>query len=358
MPSHRSRSRRGDSAASATESAPEIVVTRGDGAELEIDLFGGFVSQVELDGLARLAAEANARRARALARLSQHLTQLEEQTVERSRSSSAAVLRKISHGDDKLQKRLEQAKTDHTTARAAAFDKAERAARRADERRLWHNATIVSAVPLFTLYGRRNLGNNLTLAALVLAFVLGDKISDFFSGSQEPDERSRWWLYISPLANWLAAWWLLGDQQGERFVTGITSDFKLVGVQWQERAPDHFPRLASVLSEALGIRRRRRRPRKRIERYEATIDLSGYVAPDFVQDLALLSNPPALAALVSVEHGPGSERAQLEPISAQVRDGKLVLQLRVHAPRRAPGAKRGLLRAVQVAWLVDVLRQS
>ena len=173
--------------------------------------------------------------------------------------------------------------------------------------------------------------------------------------------RSRVGSYVAPGANLLAGWWLLHERQLERFVSGVADDFK---VSRRRRRPDHdlsgarasFSLAGFVLEGGLALRQEEPAgPGAVVERYVAVVDLTPHVAADFGLDLPAQSGFAAVATVIDVNWAvPTAWRPRVDALSATVVDGKLQLVLTARADARGRGKHLRLLRALRVAWIVDL----
>jgi hypothetical protein len=220
-------------------------------------------------------------------------------------------------------------------------------ATRLNRRELWDKAIIVSGVLLFSVYGQTGnpfAPNNLTLAVLLLVWLIGDKVTEFLTGTPQEDRRYHLrdtdiWSYIAPFANVLAGWLLLHNQQNERFIAGIGDSVDFVA------------------RGAVDIERRR------LYLYRQTIDLTDALGPDHVADFVTFANVPAVVSIVSM--GASSDPAagtdpQVRQLSAQVDRGTLIITVFIAAlePAVAPASRDPLLipsvlSSLKVAWIVD-----
>lgn len=204
-------------------------------------------------------------------------------------------------------------------------------------RDLWDKILIAASLPLFSAYGQRGklLGShNLTLSLSLLVWLVGDHLMDAVFGSRS--SRSRYavddadaWSYLAPIGNVLAGWWLLGDRQHERFVSGVTT-VKLEKVQ-------------PGTSKAY--------------RYVTHVDLEDRIAKDHVADFRHFANVPAVATVGAMRLS--SEGKAIEPrierLSARIDNGELRLRLTFRAvpQKSAPGPAPTALGEVDIAWIID-----
>ena len=162
--------------------------------------------------------------------------------------------------------------------------------------------------------------NNLTLTLSLLIWLVGDEIVDALFGSEEaspyPLRDTDAWSYLAPIGNLLAGWWLLGDRQHERFITGFTG-FKLEGVK---------PTRATRREARLSIH-----PEDRPRRPDRAGSPGEFPGP---QECARGRHHP-LGRFVS----PGAQAADSRARrSGEPGDSHLVLHGRCRGARRAPGS--------------------
>ncbi|HEY3500329.1 MAG TPA: hypothetical protein VGK73_36810, partial [Polyangiaceae bacterium] len=225
------------------------------------------------------------------------------------------------------------------------------AARRLGRRELWDQLAIVSTVPLLA-YGRRGAPfheHNLTIALSLAVWLLGDEITELFSGSPQTARDADIWSYLAPFGNLLAGWWLLGGRQHERFVTGFAE-------------PEAFALAAAPSSAALLLASSADRG-ERFETYSASIDVAALVAPDHVADFSTFTDVPALATPAAVTFSsalPVSANPRLRRISASVADGILTITVtasarldEVASPAPPATGPEPIVTALQMAWVVD-----
>jgi hypothetical protein len=130
------------------------------------------------------------------------------------------------------------------------------------------------------------------------------------------------WSYLAPIANVLAAWWLLGDRQHERFVTGVT----------------RVSLAAGDPSTSGGA----------VQKFRAKVALSKTIAADHFADFETFSDVPAVATFGAIRAtGGGAIGApHLERLRARVRGGELGLGFDA-VPLPAE---------VEILWMVDTAK--
>src|SRR5262249_17105998 len=148
-------------------------------------------------------------------------------------------------------------------------------------------------------------------------WLVGNEIVDSLFGSAPaspyPLRDADAWSYVAPIANLLAGWWLLGDLQHERFVVG-----------YAEIAPDSFTTSQNKAAPEL------------LYRYETSIGLSRFVAPEHFPDFQRFTDVPAVATITSIRRTAAGAAAQFSPLRAKVSNGDLTITLDAVVPH-APG---------------------
>jgi hypothetical protein len=261
------------------------------------------------------------------------IERLEETRIARVR----AFRRRIAAGHNTLDARLAKAR-DELRSRLDAQLKIDREnLRRLRRRELWDKILLATSLPLFAAYGeRRNpLGsNNLTLVFLLLIWLVGDQVVEAVFGTDSGKSKyaladADAWSYLAPIGNVLAAWWLLGDRQHKRFVTGVTT------ITLEKKEPQ-------VGSGTV------------FYRYHATVDLSGEIGKDHFADFATFSGVPVVATIASIRLSSDgvSVDPEIEALRAKVEDGVLKLSFRA-VPRNASLPMPSSLGELDIAWMVD-----
>src|SRR5262249_14323104 len=130
-------------------------------------------------------------------------------------------------GDQRIDRKLAKAAEGYLSHVERQLRIERETVRRLGRRSLWDQIVIVSAFLLFAAYGQPGQpfgANNVTLALSLLIWLVGDEIVDLLFGPEQaspyPLRDTDAWSYIAPAGSLLAGWWLLGDQQHERFVAG------------------------------------------------------------------------------------------------------------------------------------------
>src|SRR5262249_19103467 len=141
-----------------------------------------------------------------------------------------------------------------------------------------------------------------------LIWLVGDEIVDFLFGSEQaspyPLRDTDAWSYIAPAGNLLAGWWLLGDQQHERFVAGRVVI-----------SPDSFTSASNKAASAGAP--------ELIYRYEGRIGLSRIVAPEHFPDFQRFQDVPAVATITSIHRTVAGAAARIGLPTANVHNGEL-----------------------------------
>jgi hypothetical protein len=95
------------------------------------------------------------------------------------------------------------------------------------QRSLMNSVLLATSAPFFVAYGDREspfAKNNLILTGSLLGFMLGDEALDWMSPKPGTMQNvAQWWSYLAPIGNGALVYWLLGDKQHERFITGINT---------------------------------------------------------------------------------------------------------------------------------------
>jgi hypothetical protein len=286
---------------------------------------------------ARAQSEAIARLARTVA---EGADRLEQERVDRRR----ALRRRVFVGDDTVDRKLAKAAAEHRTRIEKQMRIERENVRRLERRDLWNKILIASAFPLFAAFGQPGNpfgANNLTLLVSLLIWMVGDEIVDaLFGNTQESPYLVRdadAWTYIAPIGNLLAGWWLLGDQQHERFVANHTS----IPADSFEAEPNS------------GV------PGEFIYRYSVTFKLTDFIAPSHFPDFETFKGVPVVASIESIRFLATAGSARVDALTARVHDGKLTITVTVLAPD--PGTPPTdpiptVIETLDVAWMVDTAK--
>jgi hypothetical protein len=275
--------------------------------------------------------------ARAIARLSASIADGAER-IERERMAHARTLaRRIAGGDNAVDGRLATAREALETRLDKQLQIDRENVRRLFRRDRWDKILLATSLPLFAAYGQPGQllgGNNLTLTLLLIIWLAGDHVVETLFGTSRakspyavPDADA--WSYLAPIGNALAAWWLLGGRQHERFVTGITT-VRLGSTRLHDEGGTQFLR------------------------YHTQVKLVGRVGEDHFEDFETFSDVPAVATIGGVRLT--SEAAGLDPrvdrLRARVDEGVLKLSFRI-VFGSPPSLVPSNLGDVDVAWMVD-----
>jgi hypothetical protein len=247
-----------------------------------------------------------------------------------------ALRRRLAAGDMTLDARLSKARDDLQSRieRQIAIDREN--VRRLRRRDFWDKILLASSLPLFAAYGQRGSPfgtNNLTLTLLLLIFLAGDSVVEALFGSEQKSKYAvadaDAWSYLAPIGNVLGAWWLLGDRQHQRFVTGVTT-VRL------EKKP---------LRDENGVF---------VYRYRAAVALRERIAKDHFEDFETFKGVPAVATIGRIRFTPDGQNLnpRVEPLEAKVVRGELRLTVRV-VPQLLPSLVPTELGEIDVAWMVD-----
>ncbi len=198
-------------------------------------------------------------------------------------------------------------------------------------RDLWDKIVVASSLPLFAAYGQPGQPfntANLALTLSLLIWLVGDQIVEAVFGSGEksayPLPDTDIWSYLAPIGNVLTGWWLFGDRQNERFITGVTPVTLGVGAL---SVPATLPR------------------------YSSRLDLTDRIAPDHRDDFETFKGVRVVATVGASRFAPGIT-GDVRNLTAEVRRGRLYLSFdfTTAAPVLSPPPSLG---EIDVAWIVD-----
>jgi hypothetical protein len=254
------------------------------------------------------------------------------------------LLRRMVHGDARLDAGLDQRLVPVIDQALALQDKRDELGQSSARRGLWNQAVVMTALPLLAAFGERGspfTQSNLVLALSVFIFLFGDEVSDLLAGKRESQIRcADVWSYAAPFANVLSVWWLLGRRQHERFITGVVDQ------------PTARPggKGISVFTVRSG--------NVQTDTCWAIVDLSPHIAPDRLADFVGQSEVVALATLRSIEANPDLPGIQprIVRLRAQVRQDVLwviVIVVSVVPKSRFKGDPPPLLSRLGIGWAVD-----
>jgi len=288
----------------------------------------------ETERRARQSGVTIARQRSAIRQLSRTIAADTERLSAAQSGRAAAIRRRLVTRYQRLDTRVTEAVTEFRGRVERQLRIERESVRRLGRRDLWDKIVIASSLPLFAAYGQQGqLSNtaNLALTVSLLIWLVGDEVVQALFGSEAKDEKSVYpwrdtdiWSYLAPIGNVLTAWWLFGDRQNERFITGVTT--VKVGVE------------ATAASNQLTFPQ------------SESVDLSRRVALDHRPDFETFKGVPVVATVGATRlTGLGGE---VHGVHASVRKGKLRLSFDVVTP--APIAGRpASLGEVDIAWIVD-----
>ena len=241
---------------------------------------------------------------------------------------AAAIRRRLVARQKRLDERVTKAVTDFRAKVERQLKIEVESAGRLGRRDLWDKIVIATSLPLFAAYGQQGQltnSSNLALTLSLLVWLVGDEVVRALFGSEEksvyPWRDTDIWSYLAPIGNVLTAWWLFGDRQNDRFLTGVTT----VNVAVAATGPLPF---------------------RQIER----VDLSSRIAPDHRDDFETFKEVPVVATVSAarLKNGLGAE---IQGLAASVKEGKL--QLTFDVVTAVPVAGPSPLGEVDIAWIVD-----
>lgn len=278
---------------------------------------------------------AGKRQSKAVARLSRTVAADAERMSDGHLARAREMRRRIVAGDRKLDRKLAKAVEKYRSRVEGQMRIERETVRRLARRDLWDKIIIASALPLFAAYGQpgRPFGdNNVVLMLSLLIWLVGEEVVESLFGSEKssayPLRDADAWTYLAPVANLLAGWWLLSDRQHERFVAERTVI-----------PPDSFTATRNPLAAEL------------VYRYEKSVRLSQYVAPEYSPDFETFTDVPAVATITSIRQAAGAA-ARIGPLRAKVHNGKLTITLEAVVQDRG-GPAAPILDELEVAWMVD-----
>ena len=339
----------GDSRVETDErAARQITALLPNGRTLWFRTAEPLATAVSVGRLAQIAERAGDRRASssihqsaAIRRLSETIAADAERLEAARLRRARALRRRIVAGDRTLDTRLAKARDEFRSALDKQLKIDRENVRRLRRRDMWDKILIAVSLPLFAAYGQPgNLRgtHNVTLAVLLLVWLAGDHVVEAVFGSQSPKSPyalhdADAWSYLAPIASLLAGWWLLGDRQHERFVTGITT-VKLEPARARTESGTVFYRFA------------------------ARVDLHDRIAKDHVADFETLGSAPAVATVGGLRLSAGGKAIdpRIEGLSARVKDG--VLRFTFQAVSQTPAPPATALGEVDIAWMVDTEKRE
>lgn len=280
-------------------------------------------TQLEVNRLTRQINLNDQRQATAIRRHNVALARMKRTLASGHKLHKAELLKvskdlnkRITDGDAGLDKRIAKEVGEQRKASNKQDIRILREIRQRQKRATWNSVLIASAIPLFAAFGERATVNgnpftkkNLILTGSLVAWMFSDDLVGHLVGRDSKTWRNavNAWSYVAPIGNAATVYFLLKDEQHERFVSGVTSGITT--------SPYEIP-------------------------------LGNLVGADHLKQFQTMSNPVALAAIRSATaSGAGTAPTRVE---ASVKDGKLTLTLGgAAAPFTA-----------EVAWAVDTQGSS
>ena len=281
------------------------------------------------DDVARRQYSSTVHQRSAIRRLSRSVTVDTARLSTAKAKRAAGMRRRLVARYQRLDTRVTKAVTDFRTRVDRQLKIETESARRLGRRDLWDKIVIASSLPLFAAYGQQGqLSNtaNLALTLSLLIWLVGDEVVQSLFGSDEksvyPWRDTDIWSYLAPIGNILTAFWLFGDRQNERFITGVTT-----------------VKAGVTLTEV---------PGQTFRQFE-NVDLSPRIAPDHRDDFETFKDVRVVATVGATRLPAGAE---VRSIGASVRRGRLQLTFDVvtAAPVTTGPTALG---EVDVAWIVD-----
>lgn len=229
--------------------------------------------------------------------------------------ASKDLAKRISTGDAKNDKRISKLMSKDRRIDA----RIKKQIRHGQQRSVWNSLLLASAVPLYSAYGDRAIGNNanpfskknLILTGSLAFWLFGDELIDRFLARGGKSGKiwgggANVWSYIAPVGNAATTYLLLKDQQHQRFITGVTK-------MADNRTAQEFPG-----------------------------ELLKRIGKDYHADFKNIACPNVTATLKKLDGG-----ADAESVLAWVSDGELNLQLM---------GGSGSSGSVEVSWKVDTMK--
>ena len=270
----------------------------------------------------------------AVLRLSRTIAADTERLAAAQTRRAAAIRRRLVARYKRLDTRVTKAVTEFHGRLERQLHIERESARRLGRRDLWDKIVIASSLPLFAAYGQQGQVSNtanLALTLSLLIWLVGDEVVQTLFGPEEKDEKSGYpwrdtdiWSYLAPIGNVLTAWWLFGDRQNERFITGVTT-------------------------VKVGIAATATVPGQSFRQFER-VDLSNRVGADHRADFETFKGVP-VAATVAAARLTSGLGAEVQGIAPSVHRGRLHLSFDVTTTVPLVGPLP--LGEVDVAWIVD-----
>ena len=324
-----------DREAPPPQGARPLTAILPDGRAVRLAVAAPLASASALNDLARFAerralqVHASTRRQQSsVAALSQTIAADFERLSAAQTARAAAIRRRLAARQKRRDKRVTRAVTEFRVKVDRQLKIELESAARLRRRDLWDKIVIASSLPLFAAYGQPGQLSNTTNLALTLSLLIwlvGDDVVRTLFGSEEksayPWRDTDIWSYLAPIGSILTAWWLFGDRQHERFLSGVTTVNALTG-----------PTLATRFHQ------------------KERVDLSSRVAPDHRDSFSSFKEVPAVAVVSAARLKEGLD-ASIHGLAAFVHGGRLHISFDVTTG--VPLAGASALGQVDVAWIVD-----
>jgi len=281
----------------------------------------------------------------ALRRLSRTMARDVERLGKQRRRAALRLRRWLVAGDAKLARRISvEGARGRALARRLRGNE-QRWVRRLSRRGFWDQIVIATSAPLFAAYGRKGNpfnADNTALTLSLLTWIAGDEASEFLTGAGKnllPHalRDSDIWSYTAPFGNLLSGWWLMRNRQHTRFVTGFADKFEL-----QSGLPPLSTGKEGAVQEGA------------VYRLVSRVELSPFIAPDYLLDFETFSGVPAVATATWAD-GAATFPGELLELDAKVQRGVLFLAVTVFMRRAVPSSAdaSSLFSSLRVAWVVD-----
>ena len=265
----------------------------------------------------------------ALWRLSRTIAADAERLILAQATRTAAIRRRLVARHRRRDARVTKAVTEFRSRLDRQLHIERESARRLGRRDLWDKIVIASSLPLFAAYGQQGQLSNTTNLALTLSLLIwlvGDEVVHKLFGSEEksiyPWRDTDIWSYLAPLGNALTGWWLFGDRQTDRFITGVTTVKTNVSVTASGTTFRQFER----------------------------VDLLSRVKADHRDDFETFKDVPVVATISATRLTKGLS-INAYGVVASVQKGEL--QLSFDVVTAAPIVGPAALGDVDIAWIVD-----
>lgn len=297
--------------------------------------------------LARLAEDVSERNVSAASRHRAGIVRLSHRVADDAARLSVVTVASSTRHRRRLRARYER--LDRRITKAADTYRAQlerqiqfdlEAVRRLRRRDLWDQIVVASSLPLFAAYGGQGQPfstTNLALTLSLLVWLVGDQIVEALFGSDEKAGKPEYpwrdtdiWSYLAPIGNVLTGWWLFGDRQNERFVSGVTTAKVVITA-----TPSAVQQVFHCLE---------------------TFELTKRIGADHREDFETFKGVPVVATIASTRFVNGIDAA-VTSLTAAVDGGTLIVSFDVvtTAPVGSPPESIG---EVDIAWIVDTSKPS